>query len=64
MEKGGEIAERLDNLYDYINSRLLDVTVKQDIAACDEVYKLLGTLREGWAQAATQPPAPELAVAR
>ena len=59
MEKGGEVADRLDDLYTYINSRLLDVTIKQDIAACDEVHKLLSTLREGWAQAASQPPAQE-----
>ena len=58
------VAEQLDNLYTYINSRLLDVTMKHDIAACDEVHKLLSTLREGWAQAATQPPASELALAR
>lgn len=64
MEKGGEVADRLDDLYTYINSRLLDVTLKQDIGACDEVHKLLGTLREGWAQAASQPPAQELALAR
>ena len=64
MDKGADVAEQLDDLYTYINSRLLDVTLKQDIAACDEVQKLLTMLREGWAQAATQPPAPELAVAR
>lgn len=64
MERGGAVAEQLDNLYTYINSRLLDVTIKQDLTACDEVHKLLSTLREGWAQAATQPPPPELALAR
>ena len=64
IEKGGEIAEQLDNLYMYMSSRLLDVTLKQDIAACDEVHKLLSTLREGWAQAALQPPSPQLALAR
>jgi flagellar protein FliS len=64
MERGGMVAEQLDNLYTYISSRLLDVTLQQDIAACDEVHKLLSTLRDGWAQAATQPPATELAMAR
>ena len=64
MERGGAVAEQLDNLYTYINSRLLDVTMKQDLTACDEVHKLLSTLREGWAQAATQPLPPELALAR
>ena len=64
MEKGGALAEQLDNLYTYINSRLLDVTLKQDIAACDEVHKLLSTLRDAWSQASSQPPAPALAAAR
>jgi flagellar protein FliS len=65
MEKGGAVAEQLDNLYTYINSRLLDVTIKQDISACDEVHKLLSPLRDAWSQAtAQQPQGPELAVAR
>ena len=64
MEKGGAVAEQLDNLYTYINARLLDVTMKHEVAACDEVHKLLSTLREGWTQAASQPAAQELALAR
>ena len=64
MEKGGAVAEQLDNLYTYINSRLIDVTLKQDVAACDEVHKLLTTLRDAWSQASSQPPAAGLALAR
>ena len=64
MEKGGEVAEQLDNLYTYINSRLVDVTLKKDITACDEVHKLLTTLRDAWSQLSSQPPAESLAVAR
>ena len=64
MEKGGAVAEQLDNLYTYINSRLLDVTLKQDIAACDEVHKLLSTVRDAWSQVSSQPPAQGLAMAR
>jgi flagellar secretion chaperone FliS len=50
MEHGGDIARELDRLYTYIASRLLDVT-RGDRAAAEEIYKLLGTLREGWSQA-------------
>ena len=57
MEKGGAVAAQLDELYTYINTRLMDIAVKQDITACDEVHKLLTPLREAWSQAATQPPA-------
>jgi flagellar protein FliS len=63
MEKGGPVAEQLDDLYTYINSRLIDVTVKQDIAACDEVHKLLSTLRDAWSQISSKPAA-DLALAR
>jgi flagellar protein FliS len=55
VEKGGAIAEELDNLYTYVNSRLIDVTLRQDAAACDEVHKLLRTLRDAWSQASTPP---------
>jgi flagellar secretion chaperone FliS len=64
MEKGGAVAEQLDSLYTYISTRLLDVTLKQDIAACDEVHKLLNTLRDAWSQVSSQPPATGLALAR
>src|SRR4029453_14131197 len=56
MEKGGAVAEQLDNLYIYISSRLLDVTLKHDVSACDEVHKLLTPVRDAWSQASTQPP--------
>jgi flagellar protein FliS len=64
LEQGGAIADELDNLYTYINARLLDDTLKQDVSACDEVHRLLSTLRDAWSQAATPPPAQQSAVAR
>jgi flagellar protein FliS len=78
LEKGGAVADGLDNLYTYVTSRLLDVTLKQDVTACDEVAKLLGPLRDAWSQIATgpaqpaappppplaAPPAPQSALAR
>lgn len=50
---GGAIAEELDRLYTFVNTRLLDVTLKQDAAALDDAEKVLGTLREGWVQIAS-----------
>ena len=50
LEQGGDIARELDRLYSYVCTRLLDVT-RGDAAAADEVYKLLGMLRDGWSQA-------------
>ena len=52
LERGGAVASELDRLYSYISARLLDITVKRDKTAIDEVHKLLSSLREAWAQAA------------
>jgi flagellar protein FliS len=58
VDGGGTIAQELDRLYTYVNTRLLDVTAKQDVTAFDDVQKVLTTLRDGWAQIATTVPQP------
>jgi flagellar protein FliS len=45
---GGEIAENLRQLYDYMCRRLLLAGVNNDRAALDEVAALLGELRGAW----------------
>jgi flagellar protein FliS len=57
VEKGGPVADQLDDLYTYITSRLLDVALKADFTAIDEAHQLLTPIRDAWAQAATQPTA-------
>lgn len=47
-QRGGEIAVRLDSLYDYMQRRLLHANVANDAAAVDEVLGLLRSLGEGW----------------
>jgi flagellar protein FliS len=49
VDQGGAIAEELDRLYHYVNTRLVDVSVKQDVAALDEIHRLLSTIRDAWA---------------
>ena len=49
-EKGGEYAENLDRLYNYYSGRLLKAQISFDDAPLAEVEKLVGTLRDGWAQ--------------
>ena len=49
-EKGGEYAENLERLYDYYSRRLLKAQIAFDDAPLAEVEKLVGTLRDGWAQ--------------
>ncbi len=48
MEKGGEVAEKLDALYDYCARRLFEATKENDIAIIDEVVGLIREVREGW----------------
>ena len=59
---GGEIAEGLDALYEYMSSRLLTANLKNDPAILEEVQRLLTELRDAWNQIgdtpAVQAPAP------
>ena len=48
MEAGGELAERLAALYDYMIDRLLYANLKNSKAALAEVSSLLDGLREAW----------------
>jgi flagellar protein FliS len=48
--KGGEIAERLDALYEYICERLFDANVKGQPEALDEPARLLTELQAAWAE--------------
>jgi len=48
MEKGGEIAANLHDLYDYINRRLFDASANNDVAILDEVISLMKEIKEGW----------------
>jgi len=52
VKQGGEIADRLDGLYAFSISRLLDLTAKQDATAIDDIVKVLKPLRDSWAQLA------------
>lgn len=50
MASGGELAERLAALYDYMAQRLLWANLKNEQAPLDEVLTLLGELRDAWTQ--------------
>jgi flagellar secretion chaperone FliS len=60
-ERGGEVAERLSLLYDYMQRQLLDAHLRQADEPLVEVLGLLATLGEAWAgvQAQTRPAEPE-----
>lgn len=48
----GEIAERLEAIYVFCLEQLSEGRMKQDAARLDTVARLLGELREAWAQLA------------
>ena len=50
MEKGGEIAGNLADLYDYCTRRLMHANLKNDLDAVREVKKLMGEIRDAWSQ--------------
>ncbi len=51
-----QITENLDSLYDYMQRRLLEANVKNDVALLDEVSGLLLTIKEGWDAIAPKAP--------
>lgn len=48
VEAGGEIAEKLYALYDYMTNRLLIANLRNEFKALDEVGRLLGELHGAW----------------
>lgn len=49
MKKGGEIAQNLESLYEYMQRQLLDVSVSNKPENIDEVINLMNEIRSGWA---------------
>ena len=50
IKAGGELAERLAALYDYMCDRLLRANLHNRVEIIDEVTRLLGELRGAWEQ--------------
>ncbi|MRW89540.1 flagellar export chaperone FliS [Duganella sp. FT80W] len=54
---GGDIAEGLDALYEYMSNRLLTANVNNDASIIEEVQRLLTELRDAWNAIADTPAA-------
>ncbi|MBT0584957.1 flagellar export chaperone FliS [Alteromonas oceanisediminis] len=50
MKSGGEVAENLFSLYDYMVQRLTDANVQNSTEIVDEVIRLLSPIRDAWLQ--------------
>jgi len=48
VEVGGEFAQNLASLYDYMEQQLLQANIKNDPALLDEVGKLMIQIKSGW----------------
>lgn len=48
---GGELAQRLEQLYQYMIEQFIKANTQNDVEALKVVLKLLETLYEGWVQA-------------
>ena len=48
VEVGGEFAQNLYSLYDYMEQRLLEANIKNDPKIIDEVAQLMIQVKSGW----------------
>ena len=55
LKRGGQIAQNLDSLYNYILRRITEGDIKQDTAPLEEASKILNTLLTSWKQASPVP---------
>ena len=58
LERGGEVAASLHQLYSYLTDRLMTASYSQAVEPLDEAVRVLSNLREGWAGVASQAAAP------
>ncbi len=47
-DAGSDVAANLDNLYNYMITRMVAANRENDIAAVDEVSKLIAEVKSGW----------------
>lgn len=47
-DKGGDIANNLDQLYEYMQNQIIEANLKNSQEPIDEVMNLLKTIQSGW----------------
>jgi flagellar secretion chaperone FliS len=48
FEKGGDLANNLNELYAYVTRRLFQANAQNDVGAVDEVHGLMREIRDAW----------------
>ena len=48
FEKGGDLANNLNELYSYVTRRLFHVNAHNDLVVLDEIYGLMKEIRDAW----------------
>ena len=51
VTQGGQWAENLNNIYDFIVKKLAEVNIKKDVKILDEILPLIQEVRDTWNQA-------------
>lgn len=54
-DKGGSIANNLEDLYEYMTFRIMEANLKNDLQIIDEVHGLLMEIKSAWDQLALKP---------
>ncbi len=49
-EKGGDLSRNLSDLYEYMNLRLAEANINNDLAKLDEVTRLILEIKGAWVQ--------------
>ena len=50
MDRGGEVAQNLFNLYVYFKKRLIEANIKKEAEPLEEIIRHLKNLRDAWEQ--------------
>jgi flagellar secretion chaperone FliS len=60
VERGGELARNLSDLYTYVVRRIIDINAYNDLKALDEVSSMMSEIRNAWQQVPSLVPTPAL----
>jgi len=66
LSAGGELAANLDNIYEYIERRLLEANLNNDVSILSEASKLLHEIKSAWESIpleSRKAPSPNMSVA-